>query len=103
LSIFIYLPFFIAFFFLFSRSARLNKLKLHVKETYPDEWDKLCENKMAMKASTAQTANLEESMKNGFLSKQKDPLINRFYFKDRLSLISMVLFVAIQFVLVILI
>ncbi|PCK29675.1 hypothetical protein [Pseudoalteromonas piscicida] len=99
MSAFIYLPFFVALSCLFFRTFHLKKIATHVKNVYPDEWNKLCENKMGMNITTASFANLEESMKNGFLSKQKDPLVQSFHRKDRIIIVSMFAFTVLQLVL----
>jgi len=99
MSVLIYLPFFIASLFLFFRVSHLRKIQAHVKEVYPNEWDKICVNKMGMNNSTAKSANLEESMKSGFLSQQHDPLIINFHRKDRLLITAMAIFGMLQLVL----
>ncbi|MCG9760909.1 MULTISPECIES: hypothetical protein [Pseudoalteromonas] len=93
---FIYLPFFAALSCLFFRTFHLRKIKAHVQNVYPDEWNKLCNNRMGMNITTISFANLEESMKNGFLSKQKDPLIQNFHRKDKLMITSMFVFTILQ-------
>ncbi|PAY02671.1 hypothetical protein CKO50_03235 [Pseudoalteromonas sp. HM-SA03] len=98
MSAFIYLPFFVALSCLFFRTFHLKKIKTHVQNVYPDEWNKLCENKMGMNITTASFINLEESMKNGFLSKQKDPLIQSFHRKDRVMIVSIFVFAILQLV-----
>lgn len=95
---FIYLPFFAALSCLFFRTFHLRKIKAHIQNVYPDEWNKLCNNRMGMNITTISFANLEESMKNGFLSKQKDPLIQSFHRKDRVMIVSMFIFAVLQIV-----
>jgi len=98
MSILNYLPLLIASVLLFFRVYHFKRLQTHIKETYPNEWDKLCANKMGMNESTAKEANIEESIKSGFLSQQQDSLIVNFQRKDKNFITAMAIFCILQMV-----
>jgi len=93
-----YFPLLIDSIFLIVRVLHFKKLQIHIKYAYPNEWDKLSLNKMGMKESNAKSANMEESIKSGFLSKQQDPLIVNFHRKDKFLITVMAMFVFLQLV-----
>jgi hypothetical protein len=56
----------------------------HVKNIYPDEWEKFNITKMGVKPYQVLPELLENSIKQGFLSKQNDSLLIKLHMKFKL-------------------
>jgi len=67
----------------------------HIKKLYPDEWEKFNITKMGVKPYEVLPELLENSIKQGFLSKQNDSLLAKLRMKFKLfKFLSLGLFLA---------
>ena len=92
----LFLPVVIATLFIFIQVFHFKKLKAHVEHAYPSEWEKVCANPMKTSLSKAISVNLQESILNGYLSTQNDPLISNFHHRNKIFTAVSFLFVIVQ-------
>ena len=72
------LAFILIFALLIIQNRKYNALLAHLAQTYPSQWEPLTQNTLSDTSRSAISANLHESLKNGFFSTIDDTEISQF-------------------------
>ena len=74
------------------------KLQNHIKNEYPNEWERVSANKMKMNIKNIRPIALNDSLKYGFLSQQNDEMLTKFLQFEKVSNVVWFLLIALLFI-----